>query len=173
MAITPVQAVGSTVTYLRRYLSAMVFNVVLADDDDDGEATRRTPPPRSERPPAWEPPRTVARPPPAPPATSPPNGTVRHSVAPPRGAPDADWRACLDWVAPALTRLRTRENVVEVANGPTCSDIIANGPEWARAELSQLLADNYGRFPTEPEPEPPSGELPEVEIRGADKLSAG
>jgi len=43
-ATTPVQAVGSAVTYLRRYLLTMVFNVVLADDeqDDDGEATRRS-----------------------------------------------------------------------------------------------------------------------------------
>jgi hypothetical protein len=41
MAVTPVQAVGSTITYLRRYLLTMVFNLVLEDDDDDGEATRR------------------------------------------------------------------------------------------------------------------------------------
>ena len=38
-ATTPVQSVGSAVTYLRRYLLGMVFNIVLADDeDDDGEA---------------------------------------------------------------------------------------------------------------------------------------
>jgi hypothetical protein len=48
-ATTPVQAVGSTVTYLRRYLLTMVFNIVLADEDDDGEAMRRTAaPPRPE-----------------------------------------------------------------------------------------------------------------------------
>ena len=40
---TAVQAVGSAVTYLRRYLLTMVFNIVLADDDDDGEATRKPP----------------------------------------------------------------------------------------------------------------------------------
>jgi hypothetical protein len=40
-ATTPVQAVGSAITYLRRYLLSMVFNVVLADDDDDGEGMRR------------------------------------------------------------------------------------------------------------------------------------
>jgi hypothetical protein len=39
----PIQAVGSSVTYLRRYLLTMVFNIVLADDDDDGEATRQQP----------------------------------------------------------------------------------------------------------------------------------
>lgn len=110
--------------------------------------------------------------------TPPPNGKKRHSVAPPPGAPDADWRACLDWVAPALAKLRTRATVVEVGNGPTCSDIIANGPEWARAELSQLLADNYGRFPEPEEPTPTAtpgteAELPEVEIAGEAKMASG
>jgi len=36
---TPVQAIGSTVSYLRRYLVCMAFNIVLADDDD-GEGQR-------------------------------------------------------------------------------------------------------------------------------------
>jgi hypothetical protein len=40
---TDVQALGSTVTYLRRYLTMLIFNLVPADDptDDDGEATRK------------------------------------------------------------------------------------------------------------------------------------
>ena len=33
---TPIQALGSTVTYLRRYLTCMIFNVVLKDQDKDG-----------------------------------------------------------------------------------------------------------------------------------------
>jgi len=43
---TPIQAIGSTVTYLRRYLLQMVLNLVPANDpaDDDGEASRRRPP---------------------------------------------------------------------------------------------------------------------------------
>lgn len=45
-ATTGVQAVGSAVTYLRRYLLGMVFNIVLADEDDDGEAMRRPVSPR-------------------------------------------------------------------------------------------------------------------------------
>ena len=43
MAMTQVQAIGSVVTYLRRYLLGMVFNIVQADvvgDDDDGEGQR-------------------------------------------------------------------------------------------------------------------------------------
>lgn len=48
-ATTPVQAVGSAITYLRRYLLSMCWNVVLADDDD-GEGQRRTVmPPKVER----------------------------------------------------------------------------------------------------------------------------
>lgn len=46
IAMTPVQAVGSVVTYLRRYLLSMVFNIVQADitgEDDDGEALRQQP----------------------------------------------------------------------------------------------------------------------------------
>jgi hypothetical protein len=41
---TGVQAVGSTITYLRRYALTMAFNVVMENDsdDDDGEASRRT-----------------------------------------------------------------------------------------------------------------------------------
>lgn len=40
---TDVQAVGSTVSYLRRYILSMIWNVALAgdDDDDDGESSRR------------------------------------------------------------------------------------------------------------------------------------
>lgn len=58
-ARTPVQAVGSTVSYLRRYLVSMAFNVATADDDD-GEASRRAvsqaPPMRTRRePPTREP----------------------------------------------------------------------------------------------------------------------
>lgn len=47
---TPVQAVGSSVTYLRRYLLAMVFNIVLANDpdDDDGSLGRTQQQPRQQ-----------------------------------------------------------------------------------------------------------------------------
>ena len=43
--------------------------------------------------------------------------------------------------------------------------------EWARAELSQLLADNYARFPAEASPDVP--ELADVEIAGEAKVMAG
>lgn len=37
---TDVQAVGSTVSYLRRYILSMIWNIALAGDDDDGEGSR-------------------------------------------------------------------------------------------------------------------------------------
>jgi hypothetical protein len=95
MAMNALQAVGSTVTYLKRYLLGMVFSLVLSDEqDDDGGGGRghvRTPPPPSrppfqadgrqtddrpvdERPPAYDRPTTQAPPPPPPPP--PPKRTV-------------------------------------------------------------------------------------------------
>lgn len=103
------------------------------------------------------------------PPPPPPNGNGRkpHSIAPPAGAPDADWRECLDKVAPALARMPTQGQVEALASGPTCGDIIQFAPEWARAELSQLLADNMARFARrEDGDEPPH-------IVGEDRMAAG
>jgi len=33
---TPIQAMGSTISYARRYLTLMIFNVAVLDEDDDG-----------------------------------------------------------------------------------------------------------------------------------------
>jgi hypothetical protein len=59
---TPLHALGSTISYLRRYLTCLVFNIVLITEDDDGnegggkirdvadgmgENVRRDPPPAS------------------------------------------------------------------------------------------------------------------------------
>jgi hypothetical protein len=35
---TAIQATGSTITYLRRYLTCMIFNVAIVDEDKDGNA---------------------------------------------------------------------------------------------------------------------------------------
>lgn len=37
---TPIQAMGSTVSYLRRYLTCMIFNIVLTNEDRDGSPER-------------------------------------------------------------------------------------------------------------------------------------
>lgn len=46
LAMTPPQAVGAVVSYLRRYLFSLSLNIVSAElEDDDGEAARPMPPP--------------------------------------------------------------------------------------------------------------------------------
>lgn len=42
---TQIQGVGSTVSYLRRYLTLMIFNVVLINEDDDGSGGKKPPTP--------------------------------------------------------------------------------------------------------------------------------
>ncbi|MFZ0711381.1 MAG: hypothetical protein WAM53_15195 [Terrimicrobiaceae bacterium] len=87
---------------------------------------------------------------PSPPTPSPnSNGHKAHSIAPPAGAPEADWRLCLDKVGPALAKLPTLPLVEATAAGPTCGDIMQHGPEWARDELARLLAENVARFPAD------------------------
>lgn len=156
MAVTPVQAIGSTVTYLRRYLLGMVWNTVLADDDDDGEGSRRAaaaPMPRAarvaERAPAYE---------------APPRSTA------PQERTDAQWRVWIDKLRDACATLYHRSEVVQVAERPSVADTLATGPAWVRDEVSAILAENYKRFAAE---EPESEELPDVEIAGADKVMSG
>jgi hypothetical protein len=43
---TPVQGLGSSVSYLRRYLTCMIFNVVLTNEDNDGNRQARVAPGR-------------------------------------------------------------------------------------------------------------------------------
>ena len=134
MAVTPVQAVGSVVTYLRRYLSTMVFNVVLADDDDDGEGTRRaatTATPRgariAERAPTYEAP--------------PPKKVDRSQWT------DAQWQAWVEKFGPAVAVLYSRQDVVDVAEKDSVKDALQYGSERVREEVSKILSDGYKRFP--------------------------
>ncbi len=39
---TPIQGLGSVVSYLRRYLTLCIFNIVVADEDDDGNSAEPT-----------------------------------------------------------------------------------------------------------------------------------
>jgi len=38
---TAIQGLGSSVSYLRRYLTCMIFNVILTDEDNDGQAVEQ------------------------------------------------------------------------------------------------------------------------------------
>jgi len=152
-ATTPVQSVGSTVTYLRRYLLGMVFNIVLADEDDDGEAGRQraaaASAPRAarvaERAPAYE-----AKP------------------REPQQYTDEQWKNWLSKTSAAMELLRSRQEVVEVGERESVANAIATGPDWLRRDLSALLAEHYARWPTEPD-----DELPDIEITGEHHLAAG
>jgi|SRR5215469_453705 len=137
-ATTPVQAVGSTVTYLRRYLLGMVFNIVLADDDDDGEASRRVAA------------ASVTR------ATR-VYDTAGATAGQPAGRTDAQWRTWLDKLRGACELLNARSEVVELASRDTVGDAIKDGPAWVQREISAILAENYSRFP---EPAETAAEAP-------------
>jgi hypothetical protein len=154
MAVTPVQAIGSTVTYLRRSLLGMVWNTVLADDDDDGEASRRA---------AAAPMRSAERKVDPTPYEAPPKSTASLR--------DAQWRVWLDKMRAAGDVLYRRQEFVEMANRASIGDALANGPPWVRSEISAYLAEGYARFPAEDEPAEEA--LGEVEIAGEDKVAAG
>lgn len=164
-ARTPVQAVGSTITYLRRYLLQMAFNIVLADDetDDDGVRAAAASMPRAarvaERAPAYEAPVDNSSS-----QQNQKNGAVRQQAE----RTDAQWRAWLDKLRAATEVLYRKDEVVELGNRASVGEAIASGPPWVRAEVSAILAENYARFPEES-----TDELPEVEIVGADKVAAG
>ena len=134
MATTPVQAVGSAVTYLRRYLLGMVFNIVLANEDDDGEGSRRaaaTATPRgariAERAPTYEAP--------------PPKKVDRSQWT------DAQWQAWVEKFGPAVAVLYSRQDVVDVAEKDSVKDALQYGSERVREEVSKILSDGYKRFP--------------------------
>jgi hypothetical protein len=155
-ATTGVQAVGSAVTYLRRYLLGMVFNIVLADEDDDGDGMRRAAPMQ----------RYAAATPRAPRKADPEVWDTPPAEKPQRT--DEQWRVWIDKLRAACAVLKHRQEVVEIGNKPSVGDAIATAPDWARREISAILAENFARFPAEP-----GDDLDEVVIEGQEKLAAG
>lgn len=51
---TPIQALGSAVTYLKRYLLSMVLNLVTSSETADDNDGNRPPPPPQNTPPDWD-----------------------------------------------------------------------------------------------------------------------
>lgn len=90
---------------------------------------------------------------------------------------DEQWHAWLAKLRAACTVLRTRDEVVEVAGKSTVGDALATGPGFVQREISAILAESYARFPEADEAEPEEVDdfpgLPDVEIKGAEKLMAG
>jgi hypothetical protein len=151
MAMTPVQAIGATVTYLRRYLLGMVFNVVLADDDDDGEAMRgggTTPAPK------------------------PPYRAERFHREPVESTPDPllepDGPKWLINLETALANAQTQQEVVDIGHHPSVTTAIAptsGVPNDVKRRINELLAAAFGRFH-----DPDTGE---VRIAGEEKMASG
>jgi hypothetical protein len=164
MAVTPVQAVGSTITYLRRYLLTMVFNLVLEDDDDDGEATRRA---------AAAPMRSAERKVDPTPYEAPPKhaasearlsthvqGDVydQHNIAIELLDVD-DSRTWLSNLEMLLAEAQSQVAVVVIGGCESVKRTIAKAPPAIRARVDELLANAYKRFA-----EPTEEKLGEVEI---------
>ena len=124
---TQVQAVGSSVTYARRYLLMMVFNIVLEDDpdDDDGEATRSAPPPRG-------------RPQPRAEAEQPPGNERVES-----------W---LRGIEAALTRAQLPEDVVLIRKRAEVQDALQRAPNAVRQRIEAMLRTAADRVASQPRP---------------------
>jgi len=74
--------------------------------------------------------------------------------APPKpGRTDDQWRVWLDKLAAACSTLYSRSDVADLGGKATVGDALATGPQWVQAEISKILAENYARFPEEPDPE--------------------
>jgi hypothetical protein len=152
-ATTCVQAVGSAVTYLRRYLLGMVFNIVLADEDDDGEGMRRAAPMQ----------RAAAATPRAPRRADP---MVYEDAPDPLDETDGrQWLLNLDV---ALANAQSQDEVVAIGGHASVGHATANAPEHVKRRVSELLAKAFARFA-------PDGDayLDEVVIKGEEHLAAG
>lgn len=123
-ARTPVQAVGSTVSYLRRYLVSMAFNVATADDDD-GEASRRpvshAPPMRTRR----EPPTTLDE------------DTASNGDEPP--APMPPFRKRLAALAVELAQIQSETALNEITRRDWVRAALERGNAAQQAALNELI----------------------------------
>jgi hypothetical protein len=148
-ATTGVQAVGSAVTYLRRYLLGMVFNIVLADDDDDGESMRPQPAatPRYQRkvdPTPYE--------------------------ADPRETDEERWKRNL---LAKLASAQSRADVVAVGGLKSVHAAQKAGIPELSMWVTKALNDAFARFPEEKPEAEPGDDLDEVVIKGEERLAAG
>jgi hypothetical protein len=155
-ATTPVQSVGSAVTYLRRYLLGMVFNIVLADEDDDGEFQRRP---------------AAAAATPRPPKITDKAASTQRS--------DEQWEVWTRKLDAACAVLRTEQEIAEVGGRDSVKDAIAptsESPDWVKRDATAILSKHYKRIvklQEQPPAEAPEAEEPvdELVIHGEEKLA--
>ena len=80
---------------------------------------------------------------------------------------DEQWHVWVDKLRAACAVLYRRAEVVELGNRPSVGKAIATGPDWVRRDVSAILAENYARFPEEPD------DLDEIHIVGEEKIMSG
>ena len=137
-------------TYLRRYLLGMVFNIVLADDDDDGESMRRAAPMQRAA------------------ATTP---RAERKVAPqvydaePDPLDETDGRKWLLHLDVALANAQSQDEVVAIGGHASVGHATANAPEYVKRRVSELLANAFARFAPDGD-----ADLDEVVIAGEHNL---
>jgi hypothetical protein len=84
---------------------------------------------------------------------------------------DAQWDAWIVKLRDAAGVVQHRQELVDMAAPERMvGKALAEGPDWVKRDISEILAKNYKRFAAEEEP---GEELPEVEIAGAEKVAAG
>jgi hypothetical protein len=136
---TDVQAIGSTTSYLKRYLLTLAWNVSLAGDDDDGEASRWSqqrrpaPPPRQDR---MDPVAAMKR--------AEMDRTLDNDDIPSFDAPPVDKAALGVQALEAQIRAATSEEDLHAIAG---SPQVEKQRAWLakhRPELDQMLADALG-----------------------------
>lgn len=122
---TPLHALGSSVSYLRRYLTTMIFNVTLTNEDDDGNAGNRP---------------AVVRKEPEPSAASFEERAQLELENEPNGT---KWLALLkSW----LHRCSTTEQVAVIRGLPSFRTANEKAPSIIRAQLTEMMVDTIERL---------------------------
>lgn len=138
---TPLHALGSSVSYLRRYLTTMIFNVTLTNEDDDGNAGNR---PAARRETNYDPapePKTFAEQ-----ATAElenePNGTK--------------WLNLLGFW---LNRCGTMDEVVVVRGLPSFKKANEKAPSLIRGQITDMMRVAVDRLAPQPDAPVPDASL--------------
>jgi hypothetical protein len=160
IAMTPVQAVGSVVTYLRRYLLGMVFNIVLADmagEDDDGEGSRRAVATTTSRAPVKRAPVDANDA-----YQAPPPPTVSIDLSPLLEDHGPTWLKNLETLL--MVTATDQEEILAIGGHFRVSNTLADkrAPVDVKRRVTELLANGYKRF-AEPADDGTEAHEPETE----------
>lgn len=140
------QAMGSTVSYGKRYVTEMLLNIVREDEDDDGVGGAFTPPPT--------PPRYTPR-------TAPLNDAIPERVM----AAPAPAQSVRDMVRERLAECESAADVIAVGELPQVKRAEAKAPPKVWEEIKDMMADRYAVFVNTPH-DPDTGEVTEPEFPG-------